>query len=187
MKLFTPTPLQWSDPYQIDSITAQQYGGDYDLYIPEYLYSEESYSAQQYRVVATSLICTQTPPVVPSQTPTPTPTPAGTPTVLSVEFQSTATSNVTNDNPANLGGGQRIFPDRQTPQDNENRRTVRVRAQLGDSGGVPANTSGVRVYFRNFDVDDPSNDSIIDPGGNAGNDNNGTFNGSRAGQLFPLG
>lgn len=100
-----------------------------------------------------------------------------TPTVGSVTFE-TINSNITNDNPTGdfgngvvFGGGQRIFPDRQTHNDTINRRTVSVKAQLTNSGGEPSFTSGAKVYFRNFDVDDPSNDTTIDDNGNLGNDN----------------
>lgn len=93
-----------------------------------------------------------------------------TPTVASVEFQ-TINSQVRNDNPASHGGGQRIFPDRDAPGDTSNRRIVRVRAELAPSGGEPTYKTGVRVYFRNFDVDDPSADTTIDPNGSSGGDN----------------
>lgn len=93
-----------------------------------------------------------------------------TPTVASIEFQ-TINSLVRNDNPASHGGGQRIFPDRDAPGDTSNRRIVRVRAELAPSGGTPTYKTGVRVYFRNFDVDDPSTDTTIDPNGSSGGDN----------------
>ncbi|MGH9945909.1 MAG: hypothetical protein ACRD6X_01770 [Pyrinomonadaceae bacterium] len=96
--------------------------------------------------------------------PGPTPTPTPTPNVQSVVFE-TINSQVTADNPTNLGGGRRIFPDRQTPNDLVNRRIVRVNAQISQA------IQGVRVYFRNFDVDDPSDDPNIDDNGILGNDN----------------
>ena len=77
-------------------------------------------------------------------------------------------------NPHNPGIGQRIFADDDTPQDGVDRRLVRVTATL--SQPIP----NVDVYFRNFDLDDPTDDSIIDPLGNAGDDNNGM---PRAGTL----
>lgn len=163
-RVYTPIPLQWSDPYDIDSITPQQYEGDYDLNISDN-FSKDNLSPNEYTVVAYSQACVRTP------------------TVDSVTFE-TINSAVTNDNPAFLGGGQRVFPDRDNPTDNTtNKQIVRVKAQLAVSGGTPTYDSGVKVYFRNFDVDDPSNDSIIDPGGNAGNDNLGNVNGSTAGEL----
>jgi hypothetical protein len=67
----------------------------------------------------------------------------------------------------NSGLGLRIFPDRQTAQDTVNRRRVRVKATttLG-----PNRT----VFFRAFDVDDPSTDAApVDANGSAGNDNRG--------------
>jgi hypothetical protein len=75
--------------------------------------------------------------------------------------------SLVDDNP-NTGGGKRIFPDWQAPRDTVNRRRVRVKAQttLG---------SGQTVFFRSFDVDDPSSDtSPIDTNGSAGDDNRGT-------------
>jgi hypothetical protein len=83
-----------------------------------------------------------------------------------------------------FGGGYRFFPDAVTyagrnPLTNPQRNIVRVRAVLPN--WVPA---GVSVYFRSFDVDDPSNDKILDPNdyrdvntarGNKGGDNRGLF------------
>jgi hypothetical protein len=75
------------------------------------------------------------------------------------------------DNNPNASGGLRIFPDKQFPGDTINRRQVQVSAAL------TASTPGVTVYFRSFDIDDPSSDSApIDPNGPAGNDNRGSPN-----------
>jgi PKD repeat protein len=66
------------------------------------------------------------------------------------------------------GNNLRIFPDKQSPADTVDRRRVRVRAitSLG-----PNKT----VYFKAFDVDDPSTDAApVDTNGNAGSDNKGT-------------
>lgn len=162
--VYSPTPLEWFDPYDISSIQPQEYPGDYDLTVSG-PYSENSYSPQQYTPVAYSRVCVRTP------------------TVASVEFQ-TINSAITEDNPVSLGGGQRIFPDKQTPTDNVNRRIVRVSAQLAPAiDGQPVYDPNVRVYFRNYDVDDPSIDPIIDPDGNVGNDNRDNVNGSTAGEL----
>ncbi len=61
---------------------------------------------------------------------------------------------------------QRIFPDKKQPgEENINRKRVRVKASLT----LPV--QGIQVYFRNFDVDDPSTDILIDENGNVGNDN----------------
>lgn len=72
------------------------------------------------------------------------------------------------DNNPNAGGGQRIFPDKQTAVDTVNRRRVRVRATLSSpSPNVP-------IFFRSFDVDDPSsNAGPVDANGANGNDNRG--------------
>ena len=68
----------------------------------------------------------------------------------------------------NTGGGLRIFPDKQSPQDAVDRRTVRVRAITSEP--VP----GLPVFFRSFDLDDPSSDDKpVDPNGPDGDDNLG--------------
>ena len=89
-------------------------------------------------------------------------------------------SAVTNDNPASLGGGSRIFPGKQSHNDMTNRKTVKVKAQLApayyDDKGLPVYSSNEKIYFRNFDVDDPSSDSTIDSNGNAGGDNRALVN-----------
>lgn len=140
---------QGYDPYQISTIIPQHYGADGKI---EVFNQSDSYAPGDLIIVGYTAVCIQTP------------------TVASVTYE-TINSAVTNDNPQSLGGGRRIFPDRQSPDDQTNRRIVRVRAQLANSGGTPAFTSGVRVYFRNFDVDDPSSDPIIDDTGDLGNDN----------------
>jgi hypothetical protein len=110
----------------------------------------------------------------------PTPTPTATPNVVSVTFsQVTASTEPISPNPVvapyNPGIGQRIFPDDDTPGDTVDRRLVRVTATLSQP------IANVPVYFRNFDLDDPTTDSVIDPNGAAGNDNNGM---PRPGQLL---
>lgn len=102
--------------------------------------------------------------------------PASVPTVASVVFEemnSPITSNPsgTFQNGVVFGGGKRIFADRQSPDDGINRKAVRVKARLLSSGGNPVYTSGVKVYFKNFDVDDPTADPIVDDNGSSGNDN----------------
>ncbi len=85
--------------------------------------------------------------------------------VQSVVFE--AINSPLDHNP-NAGGGLRIFPDKQSPTDTLNRRRVRVKATLN------AAVAGVTVFFRSFDIDDPSSDiAPIDPNGPAGNDNQG--------------
>ena len=73
-------------------------------------------------------------------------------------------------NPAvNPGGGLRMFPDRDHPADTANTVRVRVRARL------TAAVANITVYFRSFDVDDPStNDTAVDPDGAGVLDNRGT-------------
>jgi hypothetical protein len=71
----------------------------------------------------------------------------------------------TNPNP---GGGLRIYPDKESPQDPVERRTVRVQAiTIPQAAGLP-------VSFRSFDVDDPfSDDRPVDSNGPEGDDNRG--------------
>jgi len=76
----------------------------------------------------------------------------------------------TNPNP---GGGLRMFPDKTTPGDTVNRRTVHVKATLSSE------IATIPIYFQSFDVDDPSaNGAPVDRndvnGAQAGNDNRGT-------------
>lgn len=109
--------------------------------------------------------------------PTPTPTPTPTPEVTSVSFENayleqlSLNPNITLDGDQRGGCsgkcGMRIFPDKQSPTDTANRATVKVRANTT----YPANTL---IYFRSFDLDDPSTDlSPVDPNGHDGNDNRG--------------
>lgn len=68
----------------------------------------------------------------------------------------------------NVGGGARIFPDRETPFDSKNRRKVLVKATT-----MPA-VPGESVFFRSFDMDDPDptmDGTNVDPNGPAGDDN----------------
>ena len=71
------------------------------------------------------------------------------------------------DNP-NPGGGLRIYPDKESPQDPVERRTVLVQAiTIPQAAGLPVN-------FRSFDVDDPfSDDRPVDSNGPQGDDNRG--------------
>lgn len=100
------------------------------------------------------------------------------PGVGSVDFQLIATDSPAIESNPNMGGGLRIFPDKNTASDTANRQTIRVRAFLLDL--IPGRT----IYFRNFDLDDPSSDSTIDPNGTTGNDNNGNVvGGTSAGKI----
>lgn len=99
------------------------------------------------------------------------------PNVTGITFQPIAANNLPIDANPNVGGGLRIFPDDNTPVENANRQTIRVTA------GISEPIAGRTVYFRNFDVDDPSDDMTIDPNGNSGDDNNGRVNNQREGQL----
>ena len=83
-------------------------------------------------------------------------------------------NSTVNANPA-AGGGERIFPDRETLASAGNQRIIRVRATVNPV------KAGTRVYFRAFDMDDPSsNNAPLDTNGNAGNDNRSL---PRAGRL----
>jgi hypothetical protein len=80
---------------------------------------------------------------------------------------------------ASSDAGKRIFPGKKTISENAStidRRKVRVNAIV-----TPA-TSGIRIYFGNYDLDDPSSDvGPIDAGGSAGGDNRGDIIGTPAG------
>lgn len=77
------------------------------------------------------------------------------------------------DTNTNTGGGQRIFPDKDDPNANIDRyihNTVQVKALV-----TPAK-QGVKVYFKSYDLDDPSANMLPiddDTGTNTGNDNRG--------------
>jgi hypothetical protein len=81
-------------------------------------------------------------------------------------------SSVIDINP-NSGGGQRIFPDKDDPNvsiDPYSHATVQVKAFV-----TPAK-QGVKVYFKKYDLDDPSANMLPlddDTGTNTGNDNRG--------------
>lgn len=90
------------------------------------------------------------------------------PQVASVAWQPLAAKLDAN---PNIGGGRRMFPGKQTASDNVDRRRVQVRAT------VDPPREGVFVYFRPFDIDDPSSDKApLDRNGSAGNDNHGRPN-----------
>ena len=102
------------------------------------------------------------------------------PNVTGVSFQLIQPGSTAIDTNPNAEGGLRIFPDDDTPGDMTNRRRIRVTAGLSEQ------VAGKTVYFRNFDLDDPSTDMTIDPNGTTENDNNGNVNGSSAGQLSAM-
>ena len=82
--------------------------------------------------------------------------------VIDIEFIDEGQLSANN----NAGGGLRIFPGKQTPSDTVDRSLVKVRATT---------TPYATVYFRSFDIDDPSDDvGPVDDNGSAGNDNRGT-------------
>lgn len=87
-------------------------------------------------------------------------------TVANVEL--VASDSPLDSNP-NAGAGLRVFPDKTTPTDSINRRRVRVRATL--TAPIP----DITMYFRSFDLDDPSANSFpIDTNGSDPNDNRGS-------------
>jgi hypothetical protein len=74
------------------------------------------------------------------------------------------------DNNPNTGGGLRIFSDKKSGDDLTDMRKVKVTANL--SIGYPF--AQIPVFFKAFDVDDPSSDDApVDPNGSAGDDNRG--------------
>lgn len=109
----------------------------------------------------------------------------GSPRVTNVEYEQILTDDEPIDINPNTGAGLRIYPDKKVPTENVDRRKIRVKAQSSQA------IAGVRIYFRNFDVDDPSADvAPIDtndtPNAKTGNDNNGNVDGTtatRAGRL----
>lgn len=102
--------------------------------------------------------------------------------VDSVTFvQAGTTGDLSEDNPNGgaagvpaFGGGWRFFPDATFPT-NASRNKVRVRAVLTSTLATATN---VPVYFRCFDVDDPSTNATLDPNGALGEDNRGTVTGA---------
>lgn len=108
----------------------------------------------------------------------PPPNPPPPPPVAALVFE-TVNSPLT-DNPTSMGGGKRIFPDRNTPGDTTNRKIIRVKATLSHA---PAPNIGYKILFKAFDVDDPSTDTIIDPNNNSGNDNRPVITNGNAGTL----
>lgn len=97
------------------------------------------------------------------------------PNVATITFQPIAQNNLPIDE---INGGLRIFPDDNSPMENANRQTIRVSASISEA------RAGQMVYFRSFDIDDPSTDLTIDPNGNLGDDNNGSVNNLKEGQLL---
>jgi hypothetical protein len=89
--------------------------------------------------------------------------------VTKVEYEQINGGTSPMDENPNTGSGRRIYPDKDTPTDGFDRRKIRVKAQYG------LNSAGVRIYFRNFDLDDPSASSapIDDETSPTGNDNRG--------------
>lgn len=143
LQLTYQQPPLYFDPYNIDSIEPQSYNGGYTLQISDN-YLESNYSELPLYQVGWSWACVLTPTV---QT-------------VSFEIINSPVTNISADS-------SRIFPDRDTPSDQRDMKIVRVRAKLYQQ------LQGIKVYFNNYDVDDPNSDSIIDPNGNTGNDNNG--------------
>ena len=101
--------------------------------------------------------------------------------VIHTTFEQLQSDDLPIDVNPNTGGGLRIFPDKKIPTEMTDRRKILVRAKIG------SNAAGIKVYFRNFDFDDPSaNAAPIDANGSAGNDNKGNVDGTtntRAGQF----
>lgn len=107
---------------------------------------------------------------LPSETPVPAKMEAlaqtTDPTVSSLAWEQINSALDTN---PNAGGGMRIYPDRLALNVQTNQKIVKVKAE------ITPKAAGVFVYFRSFDVDDPStDDSDVDANGPAGGDNRGT-------------
>lgn len=103
--------------------------------------------------------------------------------VTKVEYEQIDGTDLGIDENPNTGRGGRIFPDKKDAGDTVDRRRIRVKAKYGE------NKAGARIYFRSFDLDDPSANSApidVETTANAGDDNNGNVDGTtntRAGQL----
>jgi len=96
--------------------------------------------------------------------------------VTSISLEKIDPASILDDNP-NAGGGKRTFPDKNSPSDTVNRKKVRVKV-LTSFG------AGQTIYFKSFDLDDPSTDAApVDSNGSAGNDNRG---GSGTSQQFGI-
>lgn len=151
---FAPDP--YYDPFQLGSISPGTY--ENSLSLTTQSSPTESYSGSDVEIVGYTYACIRTPTVG---------------SVVFEELNSSISNNPTGDfgNGVVFAGGKRIFADRQFPNDETDRKVVRVKARLLTSGGNPTYTQGVKVYFKNFDVDDPSSDAIIDDNGTSGNDN----------------
>jgi hypothetical protein len=86
--------------------------------------------------------------------------------VQSVTIDKIDQATLFDDNP-NTGLGKRVFPDKNGPSDTVDRKRVRVNA-LTSLG------SKKTIYFKSFDLDDPSTDAgPVDTNGPTGNDNRG--------------
>jgi hypothetical protein len=104
--------------------------------------------------------------------------------ITALEFEKINTDDLQNNNPGTDGThtteeGWRIFPDRNDPGDGTDRSLIRIKATV-----APANIPNQKVYFASYDVDDPS---AIAPPLDAdadGNDNNGSVNTSKSGELL---
>lgn len=95
--------------------------------------------------------------------------PAGVANVTAVELDRALPDSILDNNPAFAGSGLRVFPDKNKSSDTSDRRKVKVRA-ITDA---PASAPKATVFFKSFDVDDPSSDNIIDSTGPSGDDNRG--------------
>lgn len=92
------------------------------------------------------------------------------PNVQSLEFKPVINETINNQlSNSEIGAAYprdknlRIFTDAKFPGDTVNHKTVRVEAMVGQPN--------ITVYFKNYDVDDPSSDPIIDETGSNGDDN----------------
>ena len=97
--------------------------------------------------------------------------------VVTIDSLTWESVNSTLDSNSKEGEGKRIFPDMVSPSDSIQRNIVEVKAKISKA------KEGVTIYFKAFDVDDPSAEGSAldyDANGHDGNDNRGT---PRAGTL----
>jgi len=161
----TPIPYQGQsyDPYNIERIVPGVYLAEEETLTTQSNYVSNNLAPGNHWIVGYLHPCIFTPTVA---------------SVTFVEINSQITTNPNKDlgNGVIHGGGKRIFPGKQSHNDGTNRKTVKVKAQLGDSKGSPPFTSGIKVYFRNFDVDDPASNTTVDSNGTFADDNRAATN-----------
>lgn len=73
--------------------------------------------------------------------------------------------------------GKRIYPDKESPTDETDRTKVQIKATV-----TPA-TQGINIYFKSFDMDDPSSNTAPLDNESLAQDNRGSVNNKKEGEL----